>query len=1369
MVLCFCKGIQWDVAGSDIWEINDEHHLIGMEIKEDSDGQEDRPASPSWSLQQNSEEAVKMANEALQNVYMGSGNTSPVLMGHRRSHSEIVSRSHNRNSSFQSIKLQIQRAWRWGGNSENDNRPFNFNPEVLANQKRQWYQLQSQTPDRTKYNDPTSLFEHFVVTGLHPDANIEAVKDDFSRKKKWEIEMARSDRRECKSPQYHMPSSPSLEPKILFKYPPGKRLPMRSKDLCAFSFPGGVKARLVERTPSLSDLSKLVYGQEHLVTDKLSFIFSVKAADNGTLYGVCLHVPEIVQRPPGILGSLSPLSQPPATFSRFFVSAARCYCLLTRVPFFELHYEMLNSIIAQERLNRITQFVSEISLNVESPLSFRMQDQVNGNVDSPNRESITDWTSPAISLDSATIMSSSSKNSEYQSSPVVIASEASEFGPERNIDKHGQKNVQYFEDNASHTSEMSPNGFERSYENGISSLEAMAPSSDSHKMERSSSSASLFSPVRSMESQDEDYEYFSNYDSDSGEFFTMEWAKEYRNDFLQIVCGYSSQPIPPRGGEIVFQPLEHLQAIQYMRPPVTVLGIDEKLLYQELKDPLKSAEVKAKLAAAEEAFALSVWTTATICRVLSLESVLALVSGVLLEKQVVVVSPNLGILSASVLSVVPMIRPFEWQSLLLPVLPEKMLDFLDAPVPYIVGIQDKPADLKMKTSNLIYINVLKDQAKMCYLPMLPRRKELVAELRPIHARLSCQNSIAQKHPVYRCNELQAEAAMQFLDVMRRYMESLCSDLRSYTITSVQSNNDRVSLLLKESYIDSFQSRDRPFIKLFVDTQMFTVLSDSRLSCFEHENMERSKQSNFYIHKSVASQAIMSFREDRLKPMDAEQLREYGHQMVDFVADYYKTIENFPVLSQVQPGYLCKLIPDSAPVHPESLEDVLDDVREKILPGVTHWQSPEYFAYFPSNSSTAGFLGEMLSAGINIVGFSWVTSPAATELEMIVLDWLAKILKLPEDFLSLKCGGGVIQGTASEAALVVLLAARDKVLRKVGNDSLRKLVVYASDQAHSCIQKACQIAGIYPKNCRMVKTDPSTNYALSPDVLSEAISEDVAAGLIPVLLCATVGTTSSATVDPLLPLGKIAKSNRMWFHVDAAYAGSACICPEYRQYIDGVEEADSFTMNAHKWLLTNFDCSALWVKDRSALTQSLSTDPEFLKNKASETKMVVDYKDWQIPLGRRFRSLKLWIILRLYGQEGLQSYIRNHIMLAKQFEDLVHQDARFEVVAPRNFSLVCFRLVPPNDDENYGNKLNRSLLEAVNSTGKIFISHTVLSNKYVLCFAVGAPLTEERHINAAWKDCTSKKAVHLFFKNVVKYWDLPWSIVSDCDPRLTRKF
>ncbi|KAL9675418.1 hypothetical protein QQ045_003620 [Rhodiola kirilowii] len=312
----------------------------------------------------------------------------------------------------------------------------------------------------------------------------------------------------------------------------------------------------------------------------------------------------------------------------------------------------------------------------------------------------------------------------------------------------------------------------------------------------------------------------------------MEWAKENKNDLLQIVCSYHALPVPARGTELTFLPLEHLQPIRYIRPRASSLCLREH--YLNLRQPLETAEINVKLATAEEAIALSIWTTATICRTLSLDSILDLLTGVLLEKQVVVVCPNLGVLSATVLSLIPMMRPFEWQSLLLPVLPMKMLDFLDAPVPFIAGIQQKPENLKLKTSNLVHVNLLKDQVKMCQLPSLPRRKELFRKLEPFHAKLACEKVVARRHPVHKCSEKQTEASDQFLAVMRWYLESLCEDLRSYTITNVQANNDRVSILLKDSFIESFSGKDQPFIKLFVDTQLFSVLSDFRLSTFEHE-------------------------------------------------------------------------------------------------------------------------------------------------------------------------------------------------------------------------------------------------------------------------------------------------------------------------------------------------------------------------------------------------------------------------------------------------------------------------------------------------------------------------------------------------------
>nr|XP_033509707.1 uncharacterized protein LOC104087611 isoform X3 [Nicotiana tomentosiformis] len=656
----------------------------------EGNGQEELPSSPYRVLQQISEEAVRVAGEALQNVYSSSSSRfspSTGIVGHRRSRSEIVTSSIHRSgsSNFTKWKSQMQRALRnWGTTSQEDCSFLSFNPEVLANQKRQWYQLHSKTSDYKKYKEPDTLFEHFVIVGLHPDANLEDVEDAFARRKKWEVQLETSDMVDFRMLSNCGPSVPSLEPQVLFKYPPGKKLAMRMKDLAAFCFPGGVKAHVMERTPSFSELNELVYGQEHLGRDDLSFVFSLKVADNATLYGVCLHVSEIVQKPPAIYVPSSPLSQSSVGRSRFLVSAPRCYCLLTRVPLFELHYEMLNS------------------------------------------------------------------------------------------------------------------------------------------------------SARSMVSEDEDDDLFFSNDKDAGCEMIMEWARENKNDLLQIVCSYHSLPLPPRGSKIVFQPLEHLQAIEYERISVSELGISEKHLGTSMKDADEVAKVNFHLAAAEEAVGLSIWTTATICRALSIETILALVTGVLLEKQVVIVCPNLGVLSAVVLSLIPIIRPFQWQSLFLPILPGKMLDFLDAPVPFIVGLQHKPTDLKMKSFNLVRVNVTKDQIKSCYLPLLPRRKELLSELRPIHARLSREDSVAQRRPIYRCSELQAEAAAQFLTVMRRYLESLCSDLRSHTITSVQSNSDRVSILLKDSFIDSFPGRDQPFVKLFVDTQLFTVLSDARLSSYENE-------------------------------------------------------------------------------------------------------------------------------------------------------------------------------------------------------------------------------------------------------------------------------------------------------------------------------------------------------------------------------------------------------------------------------------------------------------------------------------------------------------------------------------------------------
>ncbi|THU56222.1 hypothetical protein C4D60_Mb11t15020 [Musa balbisiana] len=771
---------------------------------------------------------------------------------------------HARSNSFQRWRWHMQRAWRWGpggggsglgGGSREQSVRATINFEMMANQKRQWYQIKAKSRDHMQHNEPSSLYEHFFIVGLHSYANVEAIEEAFAKRKTWESEVAKSEILDLRKLQYHG-CIPTLEPQILFKYPPGKRAAMRENELPAFCFPEGVKARLLERTPSMSDLNEVVFGQEHLSRDDLAFVFCLKASDNAPFYGVCLHVQEIVQRAPGILGAVSPLPHSSCKSSRFLVSAPRCYCLLTRVPFFELHYEMLNSIIAQERLDRITHFVSEMAVTDSISHGVTIPEQLYENSDSPNKLLFSSWMEYAIPVDSVSGLVSSlvfplerevspSPCRNLESHSPESASEASDFGHLRELDRETRRVWQHYDDNISETSGSRSDSFERlngCFDNGQTSPDVgMMYSSTSGRLHRVESLESVYSSVRDVGSDDDDdeYELNSKQETSVGDEKVMEWAKANNNEPLQIVCGYHALPLPPRGGEIIFNPLEHLQPIKYCRPSVSSLGFDgisnavpsspKQVIELKLFD-----KVNTRLAAAEEALALSIWTTSTICHALSLETVLTLFAGVLLEKQIVVICPNLGVLSAIVLSIIPMIRPFQWHSLLLPILPKKMLDFLDAPVPYIVGLQHKPTDIKMKTANLIQINVSKEKVKACSMPRLPGYKELVSDLGPIHARLSCENSTAKRHPVYKCSEVQAEAAGQFLNAMRRYLESLCSNLRSHTITNVQSNNDKVSLLLKDSFIDSFPTKDRQFVKLFVETQLFSVLSDSRLSRYETE-------------------------------------------------------------------------------------------------------------------------------------------------------------------------------------------------------------------------------------------------------------------------------------------------------------------------------------------------------------------------------------------------------------------------------------------------------------------------------------------------------------------------------------------------------
>jgi tyrosine decarboxylase len=474
----------------------------------------------------------------------------------------------------------------------------------------------------------------------------------------------------------------------------------------------------------------------------------------------------------------------------------------------------------------------------------------------------------------------------------------------------------------------------------------------------------------------------------------------------------------------------------------------------------------------------------------------------------------------------------------------------------------------------------------------------------------------------------------------------------------------------------------------------------------------------------------------VQPLDPEAFAGDSHAVVDFLAEYYRNVDKYPVrAADLEPGQLRKLLPDSAPEHGEPLEDVLEDVRRDILPGLTHWQSPSFFAYFPMNASAAGFAGEMLSVGLNVVPFLWAASPAAAELEGVVVDWMGRLLGLPSRLLFSGGGGGVLQGSTCEAVVCTLAAARDRALAKLGHEAIMKLVVYASDQTHATFQKGARLVGIPPSNFRVIPTSAASGYGLTADAVRAAVDRDVASGLVPLYLCATVGTTGVGAVDPVRELGEEARRHGLWLHVDAAYAGSAAICPEFQGYLDGAELADSVSMNPHKWFLTNMDCCCLWVASPRALTSALSTDPEYLKNVGTNgtgKPAAIDYKDWQISLSRRFRAIKLWVVLRRYGAVGLRAHIRRHVTAAKWFERAVAADERFEVVVPRRFSLVCFRLRQGFVGDDEVDDVNRKLLTAVNESGRAFMTHFVADGKFLIRLAIGGASTELRHVMDVWE-------------------------------------
>ncbi|XP_061180734.1 histidine decarboxylase-like [Saccostrea echinata] len=472
-------------------------------------------------------------------------------------------------------------------------------------------------------------------------------------------------------------------------------------------------------------------------------------------------------------------------------------------------------------------------------------------------------------------------------------------------------------------------------------------------------------------------------------------------------------------------------------------------------------------------------------------------------------------------------------------------------------------------------------------------------------------------------------------------------------------------------------------------------------------------------------------------MDFEEYRLRGKEMVDFIAEYLKTIRSRRVFPDVSPGYMRTLVPEAAPEEGEKWEDIFRDIERVIMPGVTHWQSPYMHAYFPALNSFPSLLGDMLADAIGCLGFTWASSPACTELETIVMDWLGKMIGLPSEFLhsnKQSRGGGVIQLTASDCTFITMLAARTEAFqnyRKIDPnideaEINARLVAYCSDQAHSSVEKAGLISLV---KMRYLSTDDELS--LRGHTLQDAIARDKEDGLIPFYVCATLGTTGACAFDNIKELGEICEKEGLWMHIDAAYAGTAFICPEYRSYMEGIELASSFAFNPSKWMMVHFDCSAMWVKDCRALHRTFNVDPLYLKHENSGA--AIDYMHWQIPLSRRFRALKLWFVIRSFGIEGLQKHIREGVRLATKFENLVRKDQRFEIPAARTLGMVVFRLWGENE-------MTETLLKRLNKSGKVHMVPASLKGKYVIRFTVTSQYTTDQDIERDWKiisDTTTK--------------------------------
>ncbi|CAI9297517.1 unnamed protein product [Lactuca saligna] len=645
-----------------------------------------------------------------------------------------------------------------------------YNPEVLTTQKRQWASFQLQALHRRILKEPSRLFESFVVVGLHPDCDIQSLERQYFGRKS-----------EVNGQHQPVSTVENLDPQVLFVYPPDKQLPLKYRDLLSFCFPGGVEVNAVERTPSMSELNEILLGQEHLKQSDLSFVFRLQGADDSILYGCCLVADELVQKPSTLISSLSDGRFRPSS-SRRILTTRRCYCILSRLPFFDLHFGVLNSISTEERLERLRESIS--GLDLESCDVHEHDNKVYSEEDETSGISAEHGDKLLLNGNRETLHNSITETLVTDDDKAVAVSE------------------QYDSSDSSSSLQGSPSE-DRNFRSEL----------DSAEMEETS--------------------FSSQEDSEHDEI--LDWAKENNHGSLQIICEYYRLHLPTRGSTVTFHPLDHLHPLEFYRPDETILHIAGSTIdLMSCTTSFELAEAHSALAVEEEATALSVWAIACLCGSLRLEHVLTIFAGALLEKQIVFVCSNLGILSALVLSIIPLIRPYHWQSFLMPVLPNDMVDFLDAPVPFVVGVKHKTAEVQSKLANVVFVDANKNQVKSVSVPNLPRHKELFAALSPYHAQLVGENYLGKRRPVHDCTNVQVEAAKGFLTVLRSHLDSLCSNLRSHTITNVQSNDDKVSLLLKESFIDSFPSRDRPFMKLFVETQLFSVHTDLVLSFFQKD-------------------------------------------------------------------------------------------------------------------------------------------------------------------------------------------------------------------------------------------------------------------------------------------------------------------------------------------------------------------------------------------------------------------------------------------------------------------------------------------------------------------------------------------------------